>query len=73
MPYIKKNEPFAKMNRLLLGYGLNSVSLSKVIGSSPPTAKKKIDRPELLTLGELDAIHRKAHIPIDEIREAIAR
>jgi len=73
MPYIKRQEPFSKMTRLLLGYGLNGVKLSNVIGCSPPTGKKKLDNPQLLTLAELDAIHRKAHIPIEEIREAIAR
>ena len=73
MPYIKTRDPFAKMTRLLLSYGMNGVKLSIVIGCSPPTGKKKLDNPELLTLAELDALHRKAHIPIEELREAIAR
>jgi len=73
MPYIKKQQPYAKMNRLLLGYGLNGVKLSRIIGTSQPTAKKKLDNPSLLTLADLDLIHRNGHIPYDELREAITR
>ena len=72
MPYIKpRAKPFEQMNRLLLGYGLNGVKLSRIIGTSQPTAKKKLDNPSLLTLAEIDLIHRNAHIPYDELREAI--
>ena len=72
MPYIKpKQPPFAKLTRLLRGYGFDGPSLGKVLGCSHPTAKKKIDNPELLTLAELKKINQAGHIPAEEIREAI--
>ena len=73
MPYVKTDKPFAKMRRLLLGYEVDAVALSEIIGCSYNTARTRIDNPERLTLSELDAINRKGHIPIEEIREAISR
>lgn len=74
MPYIKKNAPpFVKITRLLRGYGFNSITLASVLGVSQPTAKKRLDRPETLTLGELDRISRFAHIPMEELRQAMSR
>ena len=74
MPYIKpKKKPFAKMGRLLRGYGLNGTSLAGILGVSAPTAKKLLDNPEKLTLEALDKISRLAHIPMEELREAIIR
>ena len=72
MPYIKPpTAPFARMARMLKGYGLNGNKLSTVLECAPATALKKLSNPELLTLGDLRAINLKAHIPMDEIREAI--
>ena len=72
MPYIRPKEPpFEKLSRLLKGYGLNGVKTAKIIGVSAPTAKKKLEDPELFTLKDLKKISVAVHIPIDEIREAI--
>ncbi len=74
MPYVKKPEqPFAKMTRLLRGYGLTATELAKLLGCSYPTGQKRLNQPESMTLGELDQISRRAHIPIEELREAIQR
>ena len=74
MPYIRKTEmPFVKMRRLLLGYELDAVALSAIIGCSYNTARSRIDHPEKLTLAELDAISKKGHVPMDELRSAIIR
>ena len=74
MPYIKQQkQDFDKMARLLLGYGLTARKLAVVLGVSEPTAKKRLDRPDTLTLGELDRINRFAHVPYDEIRSAVSR
>jgi len=74
MPYVKKPEqPFAKMTRLLRGYGLTATEMSRLLGCSYPTGQKRLNQPESLTLAELDRISRAAHIPIEEIREAIQR
>ena len=72
MPTIRKPvQPHDKMRRLLIGYGLNAVRLAAVLKVSEPTARKRLDRPELLTLSDLDRISRFGHIPIEEIRSAI--
>jgi len=74
MPYCKTREvPFAKMRRLLLGYELNGSKLASVLGCSTTTGKRKLDNPWSLTLEDIDRINRVAHIPIDELREAISR
>ena len=74
MPYVKRAEkPYAKMSRLLLGYGLNAARLAPILDVSEPTARKRLDRPELLTLNDLDRINRYGHVPIDEIKMAIVR
>lgn len=72
MPYIKEREaPFSKMHRLLLGYGYNGENLSKVLGTSRPTAKKRLDNPGLLTMKDIVNLNLKGHIPMEELREAI--
>ncbi len=73
MPYLKTNIPFADLQQLLKGYGLSGPKLSRVIGCSHVTAKKKIDYPEFLTVGDLDKISRNFHIPMDDIRGAMKR
>lgn len=71
MPRVKTPEiPFAKVKRLLLGYGLNGPKLAKVLKCSEPTARTRLDDPSKLTLGELAKISRHG-VPIDEIRESI--
>lgn len=74
MPHVKpKAPPFSRMRRLLLGYGFNGPRLARVLDVSEPTARKRLDNPELLTLQDLDRISRYGHVPIEEIREAIIR
>ena len=74
MPYIKPiTKPFIKMRRLLLGYELTPTKLSAILGVCRNTASARLDNPGKLTLEDLYAISRKAHIPIEEIREAIVR
>lgn len=74
MPYIKPTDPpFARVGRLLKGYGLSSGKLATVLGCSAPTALKKLKQPETLTLADLALINSRGHIPIDEIRDAIIK
>ena len=73
MPYLRNEKPFARMNRLLAGYKFNGPKLAKVLNVSEPTAKKRLDNPALLTLEDLDRISRFGHVPIEELRDAIAR
>ncbi|MGI6042135.1 MAG: hypothetical protein ACOYBH_07945 [Candidatus Alectryocaccobium sp.] len=74
MPYIKQpKRPFGKMRELIMAKEFRSPRLAAVLCCSQPTAKKKMDNPELLTLGDLDKLNRFGHIPIEEIREAIVR
>lgn len=74
MPYIKTTDPpFIKMRRLLLGYGYGAAKLAAVLGVSDPTARKRLEKPETLTLAEIDKIHRLAHIPMEELKTAISR
>ena len=72
MPYIRKpDQPFSRMRRLLVGYELSASKLAVILNVSEPTARKRLDRPELLTLSDLNKISRFGHIPIEEIRSAI--
>lgn len=67
----RRETPFAEMQRLLRGYGLNGPKMAVAMGCSENTAKKRIDNPGLLTLNDLENISRRAQIPMDEIRGAI--
>lgn len=74
MPRVRQSEiPFSKMRRLLLGYELNGPKLGAILGCSPKTAKARLDNPETLTLADLHNINVKGHVPIDEIKGAMAR
>ena len=74
MPYIKpRAKPFWQMHKLLRGNDINADQLAAVLGCSRPTAKKKLDNPELLTLADLGKINLSGHIPIEDIRDAIVR
>lgn len=70
MPY--KKDPVPPMSRLLQKYGFTSgAKLSRVLTISVPTAMKRLNDPELLTVEDLHRLNRFGHIPIDEIRENI--
>ena len=72
MPRLKERPtPFAKVSRLIKGYGFNGSNLEPILGYSAKTNRKKIEAPRELTLGDLEKICKNGHIPIDEIREAI--
>ena len=72
MPYLKKkDEPFAPLRRLLIGYGLTARVLGPIIGKNENTARERLKHIDKMTLGELRRIVRSGHIPADEIREAI--
>lgn len=72
MPRLKERQtPFAKVTRLIKGYGFNGSNLEPILGYSAKTNRKKIEDPRELTLGDLEKICKNGHIPIDEIREAI--
>lgn len=73
MPYAKPLTPprYARMTRLLRGYGLTAPKLAEVLNVTTPTARIRLENPSRLTLGDLDRINRLGHVPIDEIRGAI--
>lgn len=74
MPYIKKAaKPWAPVERLLRGYGLTPTILADVLGVGRQTATRRLDKPGTLTLDELYRISTRAHIPMEEIREAVKR
>jgi hypothetical protein len=70
MPRLKKKEPdFIKVGRLIRGYA-TPPKVAEMIGCSATTARKKMNTPELFTLGELNMICHRAHIPIEDMRQA---
>ena len=74
MPYIKQSSPpFAKVARLIRGYGLTASKLAKILGVSEVTARKRLVSPELLSLKDIDRISRYGHIPMEELRESISK
>lgn len=66
---MKRETDFATMQRLLRGYGITGASLASALGIAPSTARKKLNAPELLTLGDLAKISRRFGIPAESIRE----
>ena len=72
MPYLKPREtPFAEVARLLKGYDLKGPSLAAVLACGEQKARSRLQNPGDLTLAELARICRNAHIPADELRNAI--
>lgn len=71
MPRLKKKEPdFIKVTRLIRGYAPTS-KVAEMIGRSVPTARKKINDPRQFTLGELQMICLRAHIPAEDMEASI--
>ena len=71
MPYKKTKQHQTDLYRLLKAYEIDATRLSKILGCSFPTAKKKLDNPGKLTVDELMEISTKGHVAIDLIRGAI--
>ena len=67
----KREPPFIEIVRLLKGYDLNCVSLSKVLGCCKTTASLKLKEPDRITLADLRQICRSGCVPAEEIRAAI--
>lgn len=73
MPRLRTTDkPYAKMRRLLLGYGLNAPTLADALNVSAPTARKRLENPELLTLKDIDRINRFG-VPMEELKGAMIR
>ena len=71
MPRLKKKEPdFIKVGRLIRGYA-TPPKVAEMIGCSATTARKKMNTPELFTLGELQMISLRAHIPAEDMEAII--
>ena len=71
MPRLKKKEPdFIRVTRLRRGYAPVS-KVAEMIGRSVPTARKKINDPRQFTLGELQMICLRAHIPAEDMEASI--
>ena len=68
MPYVPRIEKHEKSKRLLLGYEVTAAKLSKYLGCSEPTARSRIKNPGTLTGNEWLLISKRAHIPVEEIR-----
>lgn len=72
LPRLKeKKAPFDAVQRVLRSYYLNGSRIAPVIGVSGPTARKKLENPELFTLKDLYSISKCLGIPWHEIREAM--
>ena len=70
---MKGNIPFVNVRRLLLGYDITASELARILGCAYTTARSRLDNPQTFSLGELERVSLKAHIPMDEIRAAIRR
>lgn len=71
MPRLKKKEPdFIKVSRLIKGYA-SVPRVAEMIGKSDPTARKKMNDPSQFTLGELQMICMRAHIPWEDMNQAV--
>ena len=70
MPRLR-DAPVHPLTRLMLSYQVNGNNLSVAIHSSPATARKKLNNPQYLTVGDLNALHTKFGIPVNELRERV--
>ena len=70
MPYIPPKRAYDKSRKLLNAYEVNTTKLMAILDCSRPTAQKKLADPGKLTTSDWMHISRRAHIPIDEIRES---
>ena len=72
MPRLKDHTD--AMRRVLNAYELNiGCRLGSVLGVAPATALRRIENPEDLTVRELRLLASRGHVPIDELRAALAR
>lgn len=71
MPRLKKKEPdFIKVARVIKGYA-SAPQVAKMLNCSANTARRRLNDPQTFTLGELNMICRQAHIPWEDMREAV--
>lgn len=70
---MKRDKPFITVARLLRGYEITPTKLAAILGCAYGTARSRLDNPSTLSLGELELVSLKAHIPMDEIRASIRR
>ena len=74
MPRLRQQETdFAKLGRLLKGYGATGASIARAIGCAPGTGKKKLDEPKYFTVGDLAVLSAAYGIPFDEIRVSLVK
>lgn len=74
MPKLRQHSAdYAKLGRLLKGYGATGASIARAIGCAPGTGKKKLDEPKYFTVGDLGILSAVYGIPFDEIRESIVK
>lgn len=72
MPYIKPRDvDFVKVQRTIKGYSILAPQLAQALDCSEPTARKKLNNPELFTLADIKKISRRLHIPLEELRAGI--
>ena len=64
---------FISVSRLLKGYDITPSNLARILGCAYSTAKSRLNNPQTFSLGELETVSIKAHVPMSEIREAIKR
>ena len=72
MPYkTSPSKPFQSMERLLNSYKINAPALAGILGVSVPTARYRLTNPENFKFKDVALISKRAHIPMEELREAI--
>ena len=65
----KKQPDFFAITRLIRGYA-TPPQVAVILNCSPTTARKKMNAPDLFTLGELKWICHETHIPVEEMQKA---
>ena len=70
MAYTKREPDFVKIQRVIRGYGLNAPAIAEMIDVSAPTARKRLEHPELFSLSDLKRISQRGHIPWEELHAA---
>ena len=73
MPKIKSLFGLEPIARLLKAYDVKTSLVAEICKCSLPTARKKLNNIECMTLGELQKIIKVQGIPTQELLEAISK
>lgn len=72
MPRTRNQDaPLASMGRLIRGYFGSGEQLAAVLGCTGNTARRRLNNPKEITLGEIIILNQRGHISKEELLGAL--